>query len=95
MRAYGDKWLNIYTSRCFYATGNDVLLNLGIPLNLQIWRMAVYMLIVWAIFHMLALLGVTFCYTHKTQEMVRAVRDRKLARARQLELAEQANDGCV
>ncbi len=80
------------THRCFYATGNDVLTNLGIPVNLQVWRMAVYMLIVWVIFHTLAWLGVTFCYTHKHEEMARSFREKRRAKARQLELAERAAD---
>jgi ABC-type multidrug transport system ATPase subunit/ABC-type multidrug transport system permease subunit len=63
-------------TNCLFGSGDAVLLSLSIPVDLQLWRMAVYMLIVIFVFHILAFLAVTFCYTGALSEVVLSVKRR-------------------
>jgi uncharacterized protein HemY len=65
------------TPGCFYSNGNDVLLNLGIPLDLKIWLMAIYILVITFIFHFLAWVFVSFCYTGYAHEISNAIKDKR------------------
>ncbi len=64
-------------SNCMFPNGDAVLVNLGIPVDLEIWRMAVYILIVLAIFHILALLAICFCYTGLHHELAANFREKR------------------
>lgn len=75
---------------CFYTNGNDVLINLGVPLDLQVWRMAVYMLIVMLVFHCLAMIAITFCYTGAAGEIRDACKARKAGKEIEAEAAAAA-----
>jgi cytochrome b subunit of formate dehydrogenase len=56
---------------------------LGIPLDLEIWRMAVYILVVGFIFHILAFISVTFMYTNYHKELANEFRAWKKERHEQ------------
>lgn len=65
---------------CAYSTGSQALIALGIPLDLEVWRMAIYVLIIWFIFHILAFLAVTFCYTGYASELRKGHQEKKKER---------------
>jgi len=63
---------------CTFSSGDAALTALGIPVNLELWRMAVYMMIVTLVFHILALVAVTFCYTGSFSENLSKQRKKKI-----------------
>ena len=60
------------TENCFYSTGDEALVNLGVPVDLQVWNNAVYILIIMFIMHFFAFLAVTFCFTNAHKEIAKS-----------------------